>query len=354
VPLLEIDDLHLGLLTDAGVVHALRGVTLGVEVGEVLAVVGESGCGKSVTMQTVLGLFSSHSVAYRRGRIRFEGRDLLGLSEGEMRGLRGSRIAMIFQDSMTSLNPTLPIGRQIGEAVRAHRRVPWAEAQTRAFELLVQVGIPLPEMRARQYPFQLSGGLRQRAMIATALACDPTLLIADEPTTALDVTIQAQILALLGSLQKQRGVAIILVTHDLGVVAEMAHRVAVMYAGRVVEEGPVGEIFARPSHPYTWGLLECLPRLGAERAARLRSIEGTPPDLMGPLPGCAFAARCPHAMAVCEEYPPPMFEAGPGHRSACWLLHPHAAAEAARTRLRDVRRDATGTAAVRPGRARAG
>jgi len=333
--LLDIDNLHLGLRTDNGVVDALRGVNLSIEPGEVLALVGESGCGKTVTMQTVLGLFPPQTISRREGRVLFEGRNLLGLSDAEMRRLRGADIAMIFQDPMTALNPTLTIGRQVGEAIMAHQRVSRAETASRAIALLAQVGIPQPEMRAAQYPFQLSGGLRQRAVIATALACNPKLLIADEPTTALDVTIQAQILALLRSLQRQYGMAIILVTHDLGVVAEMAHRVAVMYAGRVVEEGPIREIFARPAHPYTWGLLECLPTLEATRGERLRSIEGAPPDLMTPLIGCPFSARCPYAMEVCEQYLPPMIEAGDAHRSACWLLHPSASRLAEGRRIRE-------------------
>ena len=332
--LLEIENLHLGLRTGAGVVHALQGVNLHVEAGEVLALVGESGCGKTVTMQTVLGLFPPQDIAYRHGRVLLEGRDLLALSEAEMRRIRGGAIAMVFQDPMTALNPTLTIGTQIAEAVQAHRHVPRAEARRLAVGLLAQVEVPQPEMRAGQYPFQLSGGLRQRAVIATALACNPKLLIADEPTTALDVTIQAQILDLLRSLQREYGMATILVTHDLGVVAEMAHRVAVMYAGEVVEEAPIGEIFARPSHPYTWGLLDCLPRLDAVRGQKLRSIEGTPPALMDRPAGCPFADRCPHVMDVCDQWPPPMLPAGDGHQAACWLLHPSASAVALTTRLR--------------------
>lgn len=331
--LLQIEDLHLTLRTGDGLVQALRGVNLHIDPGEVLALVGESGCGKTVTMQTVLGLFAPDQISSRRGRILFDDRDVLALSDAQMQRVRGAEIAMVFQDPMTALNPTLSIGRQVGEAIMAHNRVSRAEAARRTVALLSQVGIPQPELRAAQYPFQLSGGLRQRAVIAAALACTPKLLIADEPTTALDVTIQAQILTLLRDLQRQYGMAIVLVTHDLGVVAEMAHRVAVMYAGRIVEEGPVGEIFAHPAHPYTWGLLDCLPRLDAARDERLRSIEGQPPHLMQPIPGCAFAARCPHAMEVCGNYAPSMLDAGPAHRSACWLLDPHAAALAARTRL---------------------
>ena len=332
-PLLQIEDLHLSLGTGDGLVHALRGVNLHVNSGEVLALVGESGCGKTVTMQAVLGLFAPPQIGSRTGRILFDGRDLLTLSDAQMQRLRGAEIAMVFQDPMTALNPTLTVGRQVSDALIAHRRMPRMEAWRRTVALLEQVGIPQPELRAAQYPFQLSGGLRQRAVIAAALACTPKLLIADEPTTALDVTIQAQILALLRDLQRQYGMAIVLVTHDLGVVAEMAHRVAVMYAGRVVEEGQARAIFAHPAHPYTWGLLDCLPRLNAARSERLRSIVGQPPHLMRPIPGCAFAARCPYVMNVCRTYDPAMLDAGPAHRSACWLLHEHAARIAADTRL---------------------
>jgi len=331
-PLLEIDGLHLGLHTAQGVVHALRGVTLHVRPGEVLAVVGESGCGKSVTMQGVLGLFQPWQIAYRSGRALFQGRDLLTLTEQALRRIRGAQIGMVFQDPMTSLTPTLTIGQQIGEALLAHRRIAPGEVRRRVIALLEQVGVPHPQVRAAQYPFQLSGGLRQRALIAAALAGGPSLLIADEPTTALDVTIQAQILDLLRSLQRASGMAVILVTHDLGVVAEIAHRVAVMYAGQIVEEGTVEQVLRRPAHPYTWGLLDCLPRLDAAEG-RLRSIRGQPPHLMTEIVGCAFAGRCPHAMEVCVEHAPPQFPAGDGHRSACWLLHPSAEPVARRTRL---------------------
>lgn len=331
--LLEIKGLRVGLRSGQGVVHALRGVDLHVQSGEVLALVGESGCGKTVTMQTVLGLFSPREIAYREGSVRFDGRELLALREDELQRVRGAQIAMVFQDPMTALNPTLTIGRQIAEAIRGHQRLSAATAQKRALELLSQVGVPQPELRARQYPFQLSGGLRQRAVIASALACHPQVLIADEPTTALDVTIQAQILTLLRSMQQRYGMAIILVTHNLGVVAELAHRVAVMYAGRIVEEGPVDRIFTRPAHPYTWGLLDCLPRMEGARTGRLHAIEGTPPDLMQPLAGCPFADRCEHAMEVCLSHTPPMLGAEGEHRSACWLLHPHATPVAEATRL---------------------
>lgn len=335
--LLQIEDLHLALRTADGVVHALRGVTLRVQPGEILALVGESGCGKTVTMQTALGLFTPHQIAYRSGQILFEGQDLLTLPESQLRRIRGARIGMVFQDPMTALTPTLTIGRQIAEAVLAHQPVSRHRAHQLAIGLLDQVDMPQPELSASQYPFQLSGGLRQRAVIAAALACGPSLLIADEPTTALDVTVQAQILELLRSLQRQHHMAIILVTHDLGVVAEMAHRVAVMYAGRIVEEGPVDAIFSTPAHPYTWGLLECLPQL-ASRRQKLRSIGGQPPDLLEPTPGCAFADRCPHAMVVCDRYLPPMLPAGDAHQAACWLLHAHAAPVAATTRLGTERR----------------
>jgi len=330
--LLQIDDLRLGLRTGNGVVHALRGVSLDVRSGEVLAVVGESGCGKSVTMQALLGLFAPGQIAYRTGLVLFAGQDLLRLSEPDLRRVRGAEIGMVFQDPMVALTPTLTIGEQIGEALLAHRKVPSRDARRRVITLLEQVGVPHPEIRARQYPFQLSGGLRQRALIAAALAGGPKVLIADEPTTALDVTIQAQILALLRALQRTTDLAVILVTHDLGVVAEIAHRVAVMYAGRIVEEGTVEQILTRPAHPYTWGLLDCLPKLAGDRG-RLRSIEGQPPHLMREIAGCAFAVRCPHAMEVCGPYAPPLFTAEDGHRSACWLLHPSAEPVARRTCL---------------------
>jgi oligopeptide/dipeptide ABC transporter ATP-binding protein len=325
VPLLEIRDLHLGFSVSEGVVHALRGVNLTVDAGEVLALVGESGCGKTATMQSVLRLIPGREIAYQRGSIVFEGRDLTHLPEREMRKIRGGQIAMVFQDPTTALNPTLPVGQQVGEAILAHEPITRLAAQQRVVELLGQVGIPDPELRSRQYPFQLSGGMRQRVVIAAALASKPSLLIADEPTTALDVTIQAQILALLRSLQQTYDMTIILVSHNLGVVAEMAHRVAIMYAGQVVEEGLVTDVFRKPSHPYTCGLLECLPRLDGSRSDRLRSIAGSPPELMVQIAGCAFADRCPYAMEVCDRYPPDLIEAAPGQRAACWLMHPHAA-----------------------------
>ncbi len=324
VALLEIRGLHLGFKVSEGVVHALRGVNLRVEHGEVLALVGESGCGKTATMQSVLRLIPDREIAYRRGEILFDGRDLARLPESAMRSVRGREIAMVFQDPTTALNPTLSVGRQVAEAVVAHEALGWREAERRVIELFTQVGIPHPDMRFRQYPFQLSGGLRQRVVIAAALACRPRLLIADEPTTALDVTIQAQILALLQALQQASGMSIVVVTHNLGIVAEMAHRVAIMYAGEVVEEGPAAEVFAYPSHPYTHGLLECLPRLDMARAQRLRSIEGAPPDLVAGLTGCAFADRCPYAMEVCDQHAPAMSTVGPGRHAACWLTHPHA------------------------------
>lgn len=324
MPLLEIRDLHLGFRVSDGVVHALRGVNLDVERGEVLAVVGESGCGKTATMQSVLRLIPARDLAYQRGEIVFDGQDLTRLPESAMRRVRGRQIAMVFQDPMTALNPTLPVGRQVAEAILAHEGVSRQEARQRVLDLFAQVGVSQPDLRFRQYPFQLSGGLRQRVVIAAALASRPKLLIADEPTTALDVTIQAQILALVRSLQQIYGMAIVLVTHNLGVVAEMADRVAIMYAGEVVEEGPVDQVFGRPMHPYTCGLLTCLPRLDSAKTERLRSIEGAPPELMAPIAGCAFADRCPYAMEVCEHNAPRMIEVETYHRTACWLTHPHA------------------------------
>jgi len=329
--LLEIRDLHLGLHTGAGVVHALRGVDLAVASGEVVAVVGESGCGKTVTMQTVMGLLPADEIAYRRGQVRFEGRDLLGLSERDWRRVRGAEISMVFQDPLTTLNPTRTVESQVVEAVQAHGAVAASRARRRTRELLAQVGIPAPEFVARRYPFQLSGGMRQRILIAAALAGNPRLLIADEPTTALDVTIQAQILALLQSLRRRYEMAIVLVTHNLGVVAEMADRVAVMYAGRVVEEGPAHQILSSPAHPYTQGLLEGIPRLDRTREEKLLPIRGAPPILLTEPAGCAFMDRCTHAMGICAAFSPPMFPAAPAQRSACFLHHPAAAAGSQRT-----------------------
>ena len=322
VPLLAVENLKTHFYTSDGVVHAVDGVSYAVNAGETLAVVGESGCGKSVTALSILRLVPSPPGRIVAGAIRFQGTDLLTLSEAEMRAIRGNKISMIFQEPMTSLNPVLTVSRQIGETLRLHQGLDAHSAGRRAVEMLRLVHIPEPERRARQYPHQLSGGMRQRIMIAMALACNPKLLIADEPTTALDVTIQAQILDLVRELKAKTGTAIILITHDLGVVAEMAQRVVVMYAGRKVEEAPVAELFARPRHPYTRGLLDSIPKLGTGSAGgaatRLPEIAGTVPSLAEPIVGCAFAPRCAFATSRCRSEYPPLEEKVPGHRAACW------------------------------------
>jgi len=321
-PLLEVDDLKTYFFTRDGVVRAVDGVSFSVSRGETLAIVGESGCGKSVTSLSILRLIASPPGRTVAGRVLFEGRDLLGLPEPEMRRVRGDAISMIFQEPMTSLNPVLTIGRQIAEVLMLHRGLSGEAATKRAVEMLKLVHIPEPERRVGEYPHQLSGGMRQRVMIAMALACEPRLLIADEPTTALDVTIQAQILDLMRELKERTGASIVLITHDLGVVAEMAARVVVMYAGRKVEEAPVAELFARPRHPYTRGLLDSMPKLGAAAkrgtTARLSEISGTVPSLSEPIVGCAFAPRCAYATARCRSDYPPLEEKALGHRAACW------------------------------------
>jgi peptide/nickel transport system ATP-binding protein len=321
-PLLAIEDLRTHFFTRDGVVRAVDGVSCAVGSGETLAVVGESGCGKSVTALSILRLVPSPPGRIVGGAIRFAGRDLLQASEAQMRDIRGNEIAMIFQEPMTSLNPVLRVSHQIGETLRLHQGLDRAAAAERAVEMLRLVNIPEPERRARQYPHELSGGMRQRVMIAMALACNPKLLIADEPTTALDVTIQAQILDLMRALKAKIGAAIILITHDLGVVAEMAERVVVMYAGRKVEEAPVREIFRHPRHPYTVGLLASVPRLGAtlgqQDVPRLTEIPGIVPSLREPIVGCAFAPRCAYAVERCRREAPPLEAKAPGHMAACF------------------------------------
>jgi len=320
-PLLRVDDLQTHFHTRDGVVRAVDGVSFDVMPGETLAVVGESGCGKSVTAMSILRLLPMPPARIAGGRIEFEGRDLLELSEPEMRKVRGNAISMIFQEPMTSLNPVLTIGRQIAEALVLHRGMSEREATARATEMLRKVHIPEAERRITQYPHELSGGMRQRVMIAMALACGPRLLIADEPTTALDVTIQAQILELMRELREDTGASIILITHDLGVVAEIAHRVVVMYAGRKVEEASIEELFAAPRHPYTRGLLGSMPHLGdsvSETGKRLVEIPGMVPSLKEPPPGCLFAPRCPNALDHCTLEAPPLERHGPGHWAACW------------------------------------
>src|SRR5271163_3166304 len=321
-PILDIADLRTWFFTRDGVVRAVDGVSFHVIPGETLAIVGESGCGKSVTALSVLRLIPSPPGRIVSGMIRFAGRDLLTLGEAEMRDVRGNEISMIFQEPMTSLNPVLTIGHQIAETLTLHQGLGRAAALAKAVEMLTLVGIPEAQRRIGEYPHQLSGGMRQRVMIAIALACNPKLLIADEPTTALDVTIQAQILDLMRELKQKIDAAIVLITHDLGVVAEMAQRVVVMYAGRKAEEAPVGPLFRRPLHPYTRGLLASVPRLGAslarESLPRLAEIPGTVPSLREAIPGCPFAARCTFATDVCRREMPPFEEKEPGHYTACF------------------------------------
>jgi len=321
-PLLEVDGLKTWFYARDGVVRAVDGVSFDVHPGETVAMVGESGCGKSVTSLSILRLIASPPGRTIAGRIMFAGRDLLGLSEEEMRNVRGNEISMIFQEPMTSLNPVLTVGRQIAEALTVHRGLSRGEAAARAVEMLQLVNIPEPAARAGQYPHQLSGGMRQRVMIAMALACNPKLLIADEPTTALDVTIQAQILDLMRGLKARTDAAILLITHDLGVVAEMAQRVFVMYAGRKVEEAPVADLFARPRHPYTRGLLASIPRLrgpGDAARKRLAEIPGVVPSLREEIRGCLFAARCAYATQRCRQEYPALERKGDGsHLVACW------------------------------------
>jgi peptide/nickel transport system ATP-binding protein len=321
-PLLEVDGLKTHFFTRDGVVRAVDGVSFSVAPGETLAVVGESGCGKSVTSLSVLRLIASPPGRIVEGSIRFQGQDLLELSERRMRDIRGNEISMIFQEPMTSLNPVLRIGSQITETLTLHRGLSKEAAVARAIEVLRLVGIPEPASRLDQYPHEFSGGMRQRVMIAMALACDPKLLIADEPTTALDVTVQAQILDLMRQLKARTGTAIILITHSLGVVAEMAQRVVVMYGGRKVEEAPVAALFARPRHPYTRALLGCVPRLRSSLSgngkARLAEIEGVVPSLKEAIPGCIFAPRCAHASQQCRQSYPPLEEKAAGHWVACW------------------------------------
>ena len=317
--LLEVENMQTHFRTPDGVNRAVDGVSFAVEPGETLAIVGESGCGKSVTANSILRLVPEPPGKVA-GAIRFQGRDLLRLSEREMRAVRGGDIGMIFQEPMTSLNPVLTVGHQLGETLRLHQRLERKAVEARAVDMLSLVGIPEPRRRLRDYPHQLSGGMRQRVMIAIALACSPKLLIADEPTTALDVTIQAQILDLMRDLKRRVGAAIVLITHDLGVVAEIATRVMVMYAGRKVEEAPVAQLFRAPRHPYTQGLLGAVPKLGSSLTGtmeRLAEIPGLVPSLARRIPGCIFAGRCPYATDLCVKVAPALEEKAPGHVAAC-------------------------------------
>ena len=318
-PLLEVEDLHVTFSTEDGLVQAVDNVSFSLSAGETLGIVGESGCGKSVTALTILGLTRAEN-ADASGSARFEGEDLLDMEPEALQRVRGADISMIFQDPLSSLHPFYRVGDQLTEAVRAHRDVSKSEARDRATELLSLVGVPDPQRRLRDFPHEFSGGMRQRAMIAMALVNEPKLLIADEPTTALDVTTQAQILALLDRLQDELGMAVMMITHDLGVVAEVAERVLVMYAGRVVEEGTLDQLFYDPQHPYTWGLLGSLARLDRSGPQRLSQIAGAPPSLLSPPQGCHFRPRCPHAFDRCPEVPPLEQRGGDaGHRDRCWL-----------------------------------
>jgi peptide/nickel transport system ATP-binding protein/oligopeptide transport system ATP-binding protein len=319
--LLRVEDLRVSFRTEDGVVQAVDGVTFGVDRGEVVAIVGESGSGKSVTAMTLMGLTRGPNARFE-GRASFEGRDVVAASDEELRRIRGAEIAMIFQDPMSSLDPVYRIGTQIVEQIRVHEPdVSKAQALDRAVELMERVGIPNARDRARSYPHEFSGGMRQRVMIAMALSCSPKLLIADEPTTALDVTIQAQILTELRQLRAETDAGIILVTHDLGVVADIADRIVVMYAGRVVEQGTLEEIFYDPQHPYTWGLLGSIARIDSDRSARLPAISGLPPSLLNPPEGCHFRPRCPHAFDRCLQIPELAARApdARGHLDRCWL-----------------------------------
>jgi peptide/nickel transport system ATP-binding protein len=317
--LIEVNDLKVHFATEDGLVRAVDGVSFSLDRGEVLGIVGESGSGKSVTAMTLLGLTRDKNTRFE-GEVLYKGRDVLEMRESELQQVRGNEMAMIFQDPMTSLNPVYTVGDQICEAIQVHEDIDGKAALRRSVELLKQVGIPNPETRVFDYPHQFSGGMRQRAMIAMALACNPDVLIADEPTTALDVTIQAQIIELIDRLKDEFNSAVILITHDLGVVADVADEILVMYAGRVVEHAPKRQLFYDPQMPYTWGLLGSIPRLDRPKAERLHSIDGTPPSLINVPRGCKFRPRCPHAFEKCWEEPPLENRVeGPGHLDRCWL-----------------------------------
>ncbi|QIB27029.1 ABC transporter ATP-binding protein [Caloranaerobacter azorensis] len=321
--ILEVKNLRVSFHTYSGEVQAVRGVSFYLNRGETLAIVGESGCGKTVTSKSIMKLLPFPIAEIKEGsEIIFEGKNILEMTKKQIKSLRGSEISMIFQDSMTSLNPTMKVGKQIAESLIIHKKMSRKEAFEEAVKMLDLVGIPNPEKRARQYPHEYSGGMRQRAMIAMALACGPKILIADEPTTALDVTLQAQIMELIGELQKKLDTAVILVTHDLGVVAEVADRVQVMYAGKIIERGTTEEIFYNPQHPYTWALLQSVPRLDIENKTELYSLKGTPPDLVNPPDGCPFAARCEYCMEICKEAMPEVTHVSSTQEVLCWLKHP--------------------------------
>jgi oligopeptide/dipeptide ABC transporter ATP-binding protein len=317
--LLQVEDLHTQFFTSRGVVRAVDGVSLHIDVGETLGIVGESGCGKTMTALSILRLVPDPGKIVS-GRILFRGNDVVKMGDEEIREFRGNDVAMIFQDPMTSLNPVTKVGRQIEEAMTAHQRFTPELAKTRVIELLSRVRVPSAERRAKDYPHQFSGGMRQRAMIAMGLANEPSLLIADEPTTALDVTVQAQIIQLMKQLNRELGTAMMLITHNMALVASLCQRVVVMYAGRVVEEGPVEQIFKSPQHPYTWSLLRSVPRVDEARKDRLVSIKGLPPDLSNPPPGCKFHPRCPFVVDRCKVDEPPLGEVATDQVARCWVL----------------------------------
>ena len=338
-PLLEVEDLRVDFSTYAGVVHAVRGASFSLSAGGSLAIVGESGCGKSVTAKAVMGLVKEPGQIEAGSRILFDGEDTSGFDAKRWQRYHGSDAAIVFQEALSALDPTMRVGKQIAEPIWVHEKVSKKEALARAIELLREVGIPEHEKRARQFPHELSGGMRQRAMIASAIACEPRLLVCDEPTTALDVSIQDQILEMIRRIRDERGTAIIMITHDMGVVADIAQDIAVMYAGLVVERGRTADVFERPRHPYTAALLAAMPEMGSASGGRLRSIPGAPPDLINPPKGCPFAARCAHAMPVCAAYRPAWTDFGDGHEAACWLHDPRAPQEAATIQEGEVHGD---------------
>ncbi len=322
--ILEVKNLKTTFFTEDGKVQAVRGIDFNIKKGESVGIVGESGCGKSVTMLSIMRLLSSNA-NFSADYINFEGENLINKTRADMRGIQGNQIGMIFQDPMTSLNPVFTIGDQICEPLKIHQKLKGAEAKKKAVELLKLVGIPSPESRLKQYPHEFSGGMRQRVMIAIALSCNPRLLIADEPTTALDVTIQAQILDLMNELKAKLDMSIIMITHDLGVIASTCSKVIVMYGGLIIEEASADELFENAKHPYTWGLINSLPRVTeGGKKEKLFPIPGSPPDLLAPPKGCPFAPRCQKAMMICQDYMPNFCDVSETHKVACWLMHPKA------------------------------
>lgn len=320
--ILEVKDLRVSFNTYAGEVKAVRGVNFELERGKALAIVGESGCGKSVTAKTIMGLVKKPQAEIKDGsEILYNGENVLHYNKKQWQRYKGGECAIIFQDALAALNPTMRVGKQIMENLMVHKHLSKTEAKQEAIEMLRLVGIPEPEKRVNQYPHQFSGGMRQRVMIAIAFACDPKLLICDEPTTALDVTIQGQILDIIKDLQRKNGTSVIMITHDLGVVANIAQEIAVMYSGVIVERGSCDDIFYTPRHPYTWALIESVPRLDLENKQKLASIPGTPPDLLNPPVGCPFSTRCKYCMEICKEQMPELTDFGGGHTAACWLHH---------------------------------